>query len=160
GQPNGVTSGKSNGSSGGSASDAIPNGSNIPKLPGALAGDTDSLPSDTSRAPSPPDNLNSPLNGGGESSDLDSGRCEDIAIKVRQLLRINVDAVVCLDRLIRVDIHGRPNSGLGGLLPGVLNSGGDESHRREICETIKANASILGITVDAVICLPEIIIRV
>ncbi|KAK9759644.1 hypothetical protein K7432_017143 [Basidiobolus ranarum] len=101
GLPSGVPSGESNGLPGGSAGDAIPNGSNIPKSPGAPTGDTDSLPSGTPGVPSSPDNLSNPLNQGGKSSDLESGRCEDIAVKVRQLLGINVDAVVCLGGLIR-----------------------------------------------------------
>ncbi|KAK9759368.1 hypothetical protein K7432_017755, partial [Basidiobolus ranarum] len=126
----------------------------------APAGDTDSLPSGIPGVPSSPDNFSNPLNRGENSSDTHSGRCEDIAVKVRQLLGMNVEAVVCIDRLIRVDTHDRSSNGLGGILPGVLNDGDGEKHRREICEAIKAHANILGITVDAVTCLPEVVIRV
>ncbi|KAK9763349.1 hypothetical protein K7432_010048 [Basidiobolus ranarum] len=156
----GVPAGKSNGLPGGSGGDTIPNGPNTPKSPGAPAGDAERLQNGTPGAPSSLGNLNNPANQGGDSSSTNSGRCEDIAVKVRQLLGINADAVVCLDGLIRVDTRDRSNTGLGGLLPGVLNSGDDGKRRREICETIKVHANILGITVDAVICLPEIMIRV
>ncbi|KAK9685840.1 hypothetical protein K7432_015346 [Basidiobolus ranarum] len=159
GSPSGVPSGTFNGLPGGSAGDATPNGSNIPKTPGAAAGDTDSLASGTPGAPSPPGNLSNPLNRGGESSDTHSGHCKDIAVKVRQLLGINADAVVCLDRLIRVDTHDDSSSSLDDLLPGVLTGGNHLKQRRTNCEVIKAHADILGIKVDAIICLPEIVIR-
>ncbi|ORX94182.1 hypothetical protein K493DRAFT_302194 [Basidiobolus meristosporus CBS 931.73] len=149
---------------GGLPMDRSINGSKGSDGPGSPAGVTEDL---NRGSPSIPDVSNTSgdhTGQDGEWNGSDVSRCEDIAVKVRQLLGIDADAVVCLGNLIKVDlnVHGGDNSPkrlIGGVIDNVSLGKDVEGRRKEYCETIKAHASILGIKVDAVVCLPDILIH-
>ncbi|ORX94184.1 hypothetical protein K493DRAFT_352701 [Basidiobolus meristosporus CBS 931.73] len=149
---------------GGLPMDKSINGSKGSDGPGSPAGVTEDL---NRGSPSIPDVSNTSgdhTGQDGEWNGSDVSRCEDIAVKVRQLLGIDADAVVCLGNLIKVDlnVHGGDNSPkrlIGGVIDNVSLGKDVEGRRREYCETIKAHANILGIKVDAVVCLPDILIH-
>ncbi|KAK9704127.1 hypothetical protein K7432_010364 [Basidiobolus ranarum] len=86
-------------------------------------------------------------------------KCETIRAKVRNLLGINADAIVCLDGLLKVITSGPVGGLLSGILGGNGNGSGNTSNQQEVCETIKAHANALGIEADAVVCLPDIKIQ-
>ncbi|ORX94181.1 hypothetical protein K493DRAFT_374142 [Basidiobolus meristosporus CBS 931.73] len=149
---------------GGLPGDKSINGSKGSDRIGSPAGVTEDL---TRGSPSIPDVSNTSDDHTGQDEEWngsDVSRCEDIAVKVRQLLGIDADAVVCLGNLIKVDlnVHGGDNSPkrlIGGVINDVSLGKDVEGRRREYCETIKAHANILGIKVDAVVCLPDILIH-